>query len=132
VNWDSRVWAVPAERTKQGRVHEVPLSDRAVALLERQKERANGSPFVFTGYGREGLGERAMAWLLRDMGEEATVHGMRSSFRDYCGNETDFKREHVEEALGHVVGSAVERAYRRKPGLEKRRAILAHWAEYCG
>jgi integrase len=61
----------------------------------------------------------------------ATVHGFRSSFRDWCGNETNFPREIAETALAHVVGNATEQAYRRGDALEKRRALMDAWAEYC-
>jgi len=60
-----------------------------------------------------------------------TVHGFRSTFRDWCGDKTSFQREHVEGCLAHQVGNSVELAYRRLTALEKRRVILDHWAEYC-
>ena len=63
--------------------------------------------------------------------EGATVHGFRSAFRDWCGNETHFPREIAEAALAHTVGSAVEQAYRRSDALEKRRELMAAWAAYC-
>jgi hypothetical protein len=66
------------------------------------------------------------------MGIKATVHGFCASFRDFCGKETDFAREHVEECLAHQVGNAVERACRRQPGFDKRRFILQAWADFCG
>jgi integrase len=72
-----------------------------------------------------------MSWVLKDLGFNITVHGFRSAFRDWCGNETNFQRETAEECLGHIVGSATERAYRRQTALEKRRVILAHWAAFC-
>jgi integrase len=65
------------------------------------------------------------------MGSKVTVHGFRSTFRDWCGNETEFQREYVEECLGHLVGNATERAYRRSDALEKRRAIMQAWSEFC-
>ena len=71
-----------------------------------------------------------MILLLRKMNKNATVHGFRSSFRDYCGNETEFSREHVEECLAHQVGNSVERAYRRSDALEKRREIMDAWVAY--
>jgi integrase len=75
----------------------------------------------------------SMEMILRRMNvEDATMHGFRSSFRDWVGNETDFQRELAEAALAHVVGDAVEQAYRRGDALEKRRAMMDAWARYCG
>jgi len=72
-----------------------------------------------------------MICLLRHMGIESSVHGMRSAFCDYMGNETSFAREPVEHCLAHRIGNSVELAYRQQDSLNKRRAILDHWAEYC-
>jgi integrase len=130
INWDNRVWVIPKERTKQSREHQVPLSTRAMELLARQKEVSNGSELVFTGYGKQFSG-KAMTWVLKDLGLRVTVHGFRSSFRDWCGDCTEFAREHVESCLGHQVGNGTELAYRRSTALEKRRAIMEAWASYC-
>jgi integrase len=86
---------------------------------------------VFTGRKQQPLSSRAMHHMLKAMGVHVTVHGFRSSFRNWAGDETDYAREHIEECLGHAVGNATERAYRRSTALEKRRAILAHWAQFC-
>jgi integrase len=136
IDWDNKVWVLPKDRTKQGREHTVPLSDRVLTLLMRQKEHSNGSEYIFTGRrpgGHNGkvLDIKIMYEHLRGMGIEASVHGFRSSFRDYMGNETHFAREPVEECLAHAIGNSVERAYRRQDGLNKWRVILDHWAEYC-
>jgi integrase len=132
VDWEQRLWTLSAERTKQGRVHQVPLSDRAIAILQARRERsAKWSDYVFIGYNRTQLSGKSMAYVLRAMGLSVTVHGFRSSFRDFCGDETEFAREHVEQCLGHAIGNATERAYRRSDALEKRRIILQSWAEYC-
>jgi integrase len=130
IDWDNKVWSLIGMRTKQGRPHRVPLSTRAMELLAVQKQCANGSPYVFLG-NRKQLCGKSMVWVLRDMGSKVTVHGFRSTFRDWCGNETEFPREYVEECLGHLVGNATERAYRRSDALEKRRVIMDAWAEYC-
>ena len=75
----------------------------------------------------------SMEMILRRMKvEDATMHGFRSSFRDWVGNETQFAREVAEAALAHVVGDAAERAYRRGDALEKRRALMQAWADHCG
>jgi integrase len=128
---ESRLWTLAPDRTKQGRAHVVPLSDRAVAILQRQKEFANGSPYVFPG--NDGaLSDRAMAIMLWNNGMKETVHGFRSSFRDWAGNETSFAREPVEHCLAHKCGNAVEQAYRRGDSLAKRRVIMDAWAQFCG
>ena len=129
-DFENRIWTIPMTRTKTAREHRVPLSDAAMELLLRQKLNST-STFVFTFDSRRALSPKSMILLLRKMNKEATVHGFRSSFRDYCGNETEFSREHVEECLAHQVGNNVERAYRRSDALEKRRVIMNAWADYC-
>jgi integrase len=130
VDWETKVWSLTGMRTKQGRPHQVPLSNRAMAILQMRRERTS-SPYVFSGYRRKELAEKSMAYVLRAMGEKVTVHGFRSTFRDWCGDCTEFTREHVEQCLGHAIGNATERAYRRSDALEKRRAIMQAWAEFC-
>jgi integrase len=128
IDWDNRVWTIPKMRTKQSRQHQVPLSTRVMELLVHQKDVSNGSPYVFTGYKRQ-LSD--MRWFLKGLGYTVTVHGFRSSFRDWCGDTTEFAREHVESCLGHQVGNGTELAYRRSTALEKRRAIMQSWCEFC-
>ena len=78
------------------------------------------------------MSNMGMQMLLRRMGvKEATVHGYRSTFRDWAGNETSFPREVAEAALAHAVGDETERAYRRGDALEKRRDLMQAWARYC-
>jgi integrase len=122
---------LPAERTKQGRQHQVPLCDRAMEILRLQQQYSPGSEFIFTGYNRTRLAEKAMVSVLHVMKVKTSVHGFRSSFRDWAGDLTHFQRENVEACLAHRVGSSVELAYRRFTALEKRRVILDHWAAYC-
>jgi integrase len=131
IDWDKKLWILPEERTKQGRAHTVPLSERAMAILEQQKQYRNGSEFVFTGYRQTQMDNKSLAAQLRSMKIDATVHGFRSTFRDYMGNETNFAREPVEHCLAHRLGNSVEQAYRRQDALNKRRVIMDHWAEYC-
>ena len=127
----SALWTIPASRMKARREHKVPLSDAAVAVLERLA-RVQDNPFVFPGM-KEGrpLSNLAMLMLLRrmDLGH-LTVHGFRSSFRDWAAEETAFPNMVAEMALAHTVGSAVEAAYRRGDLLEKRRAMMQAWADY--
>lgn len=125
------IWTVPAERMKSGREHRVPMSGRALTIL-RSLPREKGSPFVFLGRsGKKPLSNMAMLELLRDMKEGLTVHGFRSSFRDWAGESTNFPRELAEAALGHVLGDKVEAAYRRGDALERRRGLMEAWAKHC-
>jgi integrase len=126
------VWTVPAARTKAGRQHRVPLSRRAMAVLQKL-DAAPTSDYVFPGQ-RSGrpLSGTAMERTLRRMKVDGvTVHGFRSSFRDWCGEVSTFPREVAEAALAHVAGDATERAYRRGDALEKRRELMEAWANYC-
>ncbi len=128
----AKVWTVSAARMKAGREHRVPLSTRALAILEKLAE-AKTSDFVFAGQ-RPGkpLSGMALEMVLRRMKmEDVTVHGFRSSFRDWCGEATSFPCEIAEAALAHVAGDATERAYRRGDALEKRRTLMEAWAAFC-
>ena len=132
VDLAAKVWTVPAERMKASRAHRIPLSDRALAILEKLSQARTGE-LVFPGQraGRP-LSVMAMEMLLRRMDQDAvTVHGFRSAFRDWAGNETHFAREVAEAALAHVVGDEAEQAYRRGDALEKRRGLMAAWAAWC-
>jgi integrase len=117
---------------KAGREHRVPLSPRAVAIL-RKLEKLKTGEFVFPGQTRnKPLSNMAMEMVLRRMKiENATVHGFRSSFRDWAGNVTSFPREVTETALAHVIGDKAEQAYRRSDALDKRRKLMDAWAAYC-
>lgn len=129
----ARLWTVPAERMKARREHQVPLSDRCVEILELvNKERRPGDKFIFPGR-REGdqMSVMALAMALRRAGgEDFTVHGFRSSFRDWCGDCTNFPRDVAEAALAHTIRDATEAAYRRATALEKRRKLMDAWANY--
>lgn len=127
------LWIVPAERMKVGRIHRVPLSGRALEILKEMALLGGGpDAFIFPGQ-REGrpLSNTATDMLLRRLNSEVTTHGFRSSFRDWCGEETHFPREVAEAALAHVVGDQTERAYRRGDALAKRRELMDAWAAYC-
>jgi integrase len=129
---EKKLWTVPANRMKAGREHRVPLSGRAVQLL-RELHKARSGDFVFPGQARKKpLSNMAMEMVLRRMKlENVTVHGFRSSFRDWAGNVSNFPREVVETALAHVIGDKAEQAYRRSDALEKRRRLMEAWASYC-
>jgi integrase len=132
IDLDKTIWTVPANRMKAGREHRVPLSPRAVAIL-RQLEKLKTGEFVFPGQARnKPLSSMAMEMILRRMKiQDATVHGFRSSFRDWAGNASNFPRELIETALAHVIGDKAEQAYRRSDALEKRRKLMNAWAAYC-
>ncbi len=133
IDLEAKVWTIPPERMKAGRVHRVPLCSRTVAMLEVLKSLAINK-FVFPGQRpKSPLSHVAMAKVIARMGVEgATPHGMRSAFRDWAGNETGFPREVCEAALAHTVGDSAEQAYRRDDALEKRRLLMDAWATYCG
>jgi len=118
---------------KAGAVHEVPLSDEALAILARLKtDTVKPHHFVFPSPRGGKLSDMALSQLLKRMEHpEITVHGFRSTFRDWAGEATAFEREVVEMALAHTVASSVERAYRRGRALEKRRDLMQEWAKYC-
>ncbi|MCP3469824.1 integrase arm-type DNA-binding domain-containing protein [Bradyrhizobium sp. CCGUVB1N3] len=130
------VWTVPAARMKEQREHRVPLCARAIEILEIASRIAGKrqSEFAFPGAKpRRPLSDMSLTMALRRAKhEEFTVHGFRSSFRDWAGDETDFAREVAEAALSHLVGDEAERAYRRSDAIKKRRALMDAWAEYVG
>jgi integrase len=131
IDLNKKIWTVPAHRMKAGREHRVPLSQRATAILVRLAEQRSAD-VVFPGQRRDRpLSNMAMEMMLRRMKiENATVHGFRSSFRDWAGNETSYPRELIETALAHVIGDKAEQAYRRSDGLERRRKLMEDWASY--
>jgi integrase len=132
IDLDANVWTIPAERMKAAREHRVPLSEPALAILRKVNE-VKVSDYVFPGQ-RSGkpLSVMALEMVLRRMGiEDATVHGFRSAFRDWAGNETPFPRELAEHALAHVIGDKAEQAYRRSDALARRRELMDAWARHC-
>src|SRR5262249_9612632 len=133
--WDEiegDVWTVPAERMKSGRKHEVPLSKRALAIIEQMAAQRQGE-LVFPGRdGLKPLGQTGLRHVLKHVGRrDVTAHGFRSTFRDWAGDHTAFPREVAEAALAHSVGDKVEAAYRRGNALEKRRKLMEGWSKYC-
>jgi integrase len=121
------VWTVPKERMKGSREHRVPLSARAVTILQNMKGKGD---FLFPG--GKPLSNIALTMTLRRMGRgDLTTHGFRSTFRDWCGDHTEFPREVAEAALAHAVGDKAEQAYRRGDALEKWRRLMDAWAAYC-
>ena len=127
---DGDVWTVPAERMKSGKEHRVPLSGRAVVILESLARKGD---FIFIDP-RTGSASSAHALnrALHRMGRgDVTVHGFRSTFRDWAAETTAYPNHVVEMALAHAVGNGVEAAYRRGDLFEKRRELMQAWAHYC-
>jgi integrase len=129
---DQRVWNVPAERMKAGVAHTVPLSDRAVELL-KALPRIKGNDYVFPGaHHAKPLSNMAMLEKIRGLRPGLTVHGFRSTFRDWAGDRTNYPRDVIEAALAHTIKNDAEAAYRRGTAVEKRRRLMQDWAKYCG
>lgn len=134
IDLDERTWTVPAARMKGGRPHRVPLSEPAVKILRElavmRPEDDDGSALVFPGLRGRPLSDMSLSAVLRRLGfGHVTVHGFRSSFRNWAGDRTNFPREVAEAALAHVIGG-VEGAYRRSDAFEKRRRLMDAWAAY--
>ena len=133
IDLEAAIWSIPAERMKAGEGHIVPLCDAAIALLTfLRPNQPDGGRKVFHNGKGTGLSNMAMLQLLRRMElHGVTVHGFRSSFRDWAGEETNVEREVIEMALAHQIESKTERAYRRARSLEKRRSLMNLWRSYC-
>jgi integrase len=135
VNIDEKVWTVPAARMKGAHAHRIPLSDRAVEILQHLPRM---NEFIFPAvqnadHGQH-LSSKGMVRLLQRMGyenQQATVHGFRSTFRDWAAETTAFPNHVVEMALAHKIKSKVEAAYRRGDLFIKRRVLMMAWADYC-
>ncbi|MDA1029716.1 MAG: integrase arm-type DNA-binding domain-containing protein [Bacteroidetes bacterium] len=127
IDLEAATWTVPADRMKMGREHRVPLSDAALSVLGKR-----GEGLIFKGR-KEGraLSDMSLLMPLKRAGLAITVHGFRSTFRDWSSEETGFSHEVQEMALAHTIGNKVEAAYRRGDLFEKRRALMDAWAAYC-
>ena len=134
VDLAERLWTIPATRTKMKRAHRVPLSDPALAILEQMRALSTRpADLVFPGYVRgRPLTDVALSKALHlAAGTKAvTVHGLRSSFRDWVADATDHPDELAEQALAHAVKSAVEAAYRRGDRLDRRRRLMDEWGGF--
>jgi integrase len=126
----AKLWTVPAERMKTGRAHVVPLSDRTIKILQ-ELPRIAGCNYLFPGAkAGQSINRFGMLELLRSMRAGVSVHGIRSTFRDWCGDRTNYARDVVEAALAHRIADQVEAAYRRGTAIEKRRHLMNDWARY--
>jgi integrase len=132
INLADKLWTVPPGRMKAGKEHRVPLSDRAMTII-REMEKLRASEFVFPGFrDNRPLGDVTVRAVLHKLGvTDAVIHGFRSTFADWAGDETSAAHETIEAALAHTIKNKTEAAYRRKDALEKRRALMQAWANYC-
>ena len=130
LDFQERIWTCPEERMKTGSAHRVPLTEEMLAIIEPLK--AMQSEYVFEGQKRHHpLSNMSMLMLLRRMGVEGvTVHGFRSTFRDWASEVANAPREVAELSLSHQVGSDVERAYARSDLLDKRRVLMERWSQF--
>ena len=132
IDFDAAMWTVPAERMKANREHEVPLSPRAIEILDAARALADDSGLVFPSRRGKPLSDMTLSKLLKEQGIPAVPHGFRSSFRDWAAEETNHPREVVEAALAHQVKDKVEAAYARSTLFERRRRLMNDWSLYLG
>ena len=131
IDLTAKVWTVPGERMKGGRMHRVPLSDAALAVLAKMRAIRRGE-FVFPGL-RGKLSNKVLFLTLRRMGQgTVTAHGFRATFKTWATERTNFPREVVEASLAHAIPDAVEAAYRRTDLFDRRRKLMGAWANFCG
>jgi integrase len=132
IDLDKRIWTVPAARMKAGQEHKVPLSTAAIAVLQGLHAIRQSDYVFFGAYAGKAIGKNTPLQTLNSVvGNGATVHGFRSSFRDWAAERTSFPREVAEKALAHAVGDATERSYQRGDFFEKRRRLMDAWGDYC-
>lgn len=131
IDMDAACWTIPAERMKAKLPHRVPLSGRALAILKEAERISDGGGYVFPGRkAGKPIGQTAAWDLLRRMNVDATIHGFRSSFRDWCEERTNFPNNVCESALAHTVKNQAEAAYRRTDHFDQRRDLMAAWAQF--
>ena len=131
IDRDGAVWAIPAERMKNGREHRVPLADRALEVLDDARELADAGRWLFPSPTGRALHQSTLSGLMRDLGIDAVPHGFRSSFRDWAAECTDPPREVCELALAHVNTDRVEAAYRRTDLFDRRRVVRVSHVAYA-
>ena len=131
---DGNVWTVPADRMKARKPHRVPLSNRAVEILDElrsARDPDDRNPFVFPGVTTQRLRHSAMLELLKTLRPDLTMHGLRSTFSDWARDRTNYTRDVVEGCLAHTIKDASEAAYRRGDALEKRAKLMEAWSRFC-
>ena len=127
---DGDIWTISANRMKARKEHRVPLTGRSLEILAIAKGMDGNSPYLFSRNGTP-LSNMAMPMLLRRLNSNVTVHGFRSTFRDWVSEETSHSPEVAEMALAHTIKNKVEAAYRRKDLLERRRILMRDWLDFC-
>lgn len=130
IDRERRVWTIPSDRTKTSVSHRVPLTDAALRVLAEAEKIANGSGLIFPSITGRAQNDSAMSKVLLDLGAGMVPHGLRSSFRSWAAEATEYPWEIAEMALGHTVGSKVERAYLRTDLFEKRVRLMQDWADF--
>jgi integrase len=133
VDLDKAIWTIPGARMKAGKPHVVPLSPSAVEVLNaaaKMRKTKKGDELIFPGRGTSAMSDMTMAKHMRGVRDDATVHGWRSTFRDWISECTNFPSEVAEMALAHTISNRVEAAYRRGKLLEKRREMMVAWENY--
>ena len=131
INLAERVWTIPANKMKAKREHRIPLSLRAIELLQEANGLGDGSGLIFPGTKTgKPLADMTLSKLVKELGFNADIHGFRTSFRTWAQERTNFPREVAEAALAHNVGDEVEMAYARSDVFEKRRSLMERWASY--
>lgn len=130
IDFEVKLWTVPATRIKAGKQHRVPLSDPAVKLV-KTLPRLDGSPYVFPAARGGALSDMSLSAVTRRMGVDAVPHGFRSSFKDWCRSSTSYPDEVSELALAHVNSDATRAAYARDELLPKRIRLMRDWAKFC-
>lgn len=130
IDFKAKVWRVPAGRMKAGVEHEVPLSAAALALLKAQPKRKEATDLIFPGMKLQALSDMSLSAVMRRMKVDAVPHGLRSTFRQWAAERTNYPREIAEHALAHRLPDKVEAAYQRSTLLQKRRAMMEDWASF--
>jgi integrase len=133
IDMSAKVWTVPGERMKSGREHRVPLSDAAMAVLEKMRGYNLTGDFIFPNISRgRPLSNMALLKQLERMDRaDITTHGFRATFKTWATERTNFANEIIEAALAHVIGDKTEQAYSRGDLIEKRRRLMDAWADFC-
>jgi integrase len=132
IDFEKKIWFIPSDRMKGGKEHRVPLQGRGLDIL-KSLPREKGNPFIFFGdKAGQPIGERAMSLLVDRMTDNGfTVHGFRSSFKDWCAEQTNYADAISERCLAHTEKDKVKAAYQRGDMIEKRRQVMAAWGRYC-
>lgn len=130
IDLDAGIWTIPEERMKAEKEHRVPLTQECLIILEEAKP-FKVSDYVFSFSKSKPLSNQALLKTLKSKHPTLTVHGFRSSFRDWCAEMTAYPREVAEAALAHSLSSATEAAYQRGDIFDKRRKLMDAWSDYC-